>query len=438
MDRAILLSKGAILTMCDDTAAPLKVGYVGVVGRDITMVSYEAESAAKFLADHPNAEVVECEGAVIMPGLINTHCHVAMTLMRNYADDMELMEWLSNHIWPFEAKLTDEDIAAGTRLGVAEMLLGGTTTFVAMYWREYKLAEVVAQMGIRALLTECVLDGREEQFVEGMDRLREVAEGCDRVMCGVGPHAPYTCSPESLKLALEYSKDHCELPMTIHLSETQFEGVTIKERYNTSPLNYIDGCGMLTSRTILAHSVYLDTEQIERVAASGASVAHNAQSNMKLASGVAPIAQMAKCGVNVTIATDGASSNNDLDMWEEMRSTQFLQRAVGLDALLLPAYEILRMATVNGARAIGMEGQLGVVKEGALADIIVVGTSAPHMRPRHNIISSLVYCAKASDVRHVVVDGVLRVRDRELIGENIEDICGDAEVRSQRIIRELN
>ncbi len=436
MKRTILLSKGAVLTMTQSTATPPKEGYVGVVDGRISMVSYTATEGESFLKEHPEAEVIDCEGCVIMPGLINTHCHIAMTLMRNMADDMELMEWLTKHIWPFEAKLTDEDIAAGTRLGVAEMLMGGTTTFVDMYWSEYKIAEVVKQMGIRAMLTESVLDGREELFVRDMDRLREVANGEGRIIVGVGPHAPYTCSPATLQLTVEYAKKY-NLPITTHLSETLGERTTIEERYGCSPLEYINRSGLLNRQTILAHSIHLTEEEIAKIAEVGASVAHNAQSNMKLASGVAPIAKMAECGVNATIATDGASSNNDLDMWEEIRTTQFLQRVTSLNALALPAYETLRMATVNGARAIGLEGELGVITEGALADIIVVDCSAPHMRPRHNLISALVYCAKAHDVRDVIVDGVLRIRDRELLGVDINAICEDCEERSRRIKAEL-
>ncbi len=432
MKRTILLSKGAVLTMTQSTATPPKEGYVGVVDGRISMVSYTATEGEAFLKEHPEAEVIDCEGCVIMPGLINTHCHIAMTLMRNMADDMELMEWLTKHIWPFEAKLTDEDIAAGTRLGVAEMLMGGTTTFVDMYWSEYKIAEVVKQMGIRAMLTESVLDGREELFVRDMDRLREVANGEGRIIVGVGPHAPYTCSPATLQLTVEYAKKY-NLPITTHLSETLGERTTIEERYGCSPLEYINRYGLLNRQTILAHSIHLTEEEIAKIAEVGASVAHNAQSNMKLASGVAPIAKMAEYGVNATIATDGASSNNDLDMWEEIRTTQFLQRVTSLNALALPAYETLRMATVNGARALGLEGELGVIAEGALADIIVVDCSAPHMRPRHNLISALVYCAKAHDVRDVIVDGVLRLRDRELLDVDINAICEDCEERSRRI-----
>ncbi len=429
----LLLSGGAILSMQEsETPQKLNTGYVGIVENKIDLVTYDSAQVDIFLDKHPDTKVVDCRGKIIMPGLINTHCHVAMTLVRNYADDMELMKWLTEYIWPFEGKLTPDDIAVGTRLGVAEMLMGGTTSFVDMYWSEYKIAEVVEQMGIRALLTESVLDGRTELFTADMDRLREVAEGCSRVMVGVGPHAPYTCGPETLKVAVDYAKEY-NLPITTHLSETASERAMIEERYGCSPLEYVDREGLLNERTILAHSVYLDDAEIARVAVSGAAVAHNAQSNMKLASGVAPIAKMSARGVNCTIATDGASSNNDLDMWEEMRTTQFLQRAVGLDATVLPAYEILKMVTVNGARALGLEGSLGVITEGALADIITVDCMALHMRPRHNLVSALVYSAKASDVVDVVVDGVLRVENRELIGVDVAALCEAAEDCCERI-----
>ncbi len=436
MKNIIILAKGAILTMTNHMPIQPQVGYITIIENRIGCVTYCESEYNQQKEKYPDAKIIDCSGKIIMPGLINTHCHVAMTLLRNYADDMELMEWLTQHIWPFEAKLTNGDYIAGARLGIAEMLLGGTTSFVDMYWAEDKIAEAVKELGIRAMLTECVLDGREEQFTQNIERLCEGARGCDRIIVGVGPHAPYTCSPATLELAKNYAAKY-NLPITIHLSETSSERSTIEAQHGCSPLEYIDKCGVLTNRTILAHAVYLNSDEIVKVAEVGASVAHNAQSNMKLASGVAPIAEMMNSGVNATIATDGASSNNDLDMWEEMRTTQFLQRATSLNALTLPAYEILRMATVNGAAALGLAGELGVIREGALADIITIDCSAPHMRPRHNLISALVYCTKASDVCDVIVDGELRIEKRVLIGQDLEAIAQDVEVRSQRIKDEL-
>ncbi|MFI3303710.1 MAG: amidohydrolase [Rikenellaceae bacterium] len=430
----ILLSEGEILTMKEQTTPTPQTGWVGVVDNRIAMVSYDSTDADNF-RDAGECREIDCRGMVIMPGLVNTHTHIPMTLMRNYADDMELMEWLTGYIWKFEAQLSEEDIAAGTRLGIAELLLGGCTSFVDMYWSEYAIAEVTRQMGARALLCESILDGRDELFVRDMDRLRSVTEGCSRVRCGVAPHAPYTCSPATLEIARDYAEKH-NLPITIHLSETPSERPGIEEKYGCSPLSYIEKAGVVKESTILAHCVYIEEQEMERIAQSGAAVAHNAQSNLKLASGVAPISQMKDKGMNCTIATDGASSNNDLDMWEEMRTTALVQRVKEMNPTVLPAYDLLKMATVNGAKALGYS-DLGVVECGALADLIVVDIRGIHHRPRHNIISSLVYCGKSSDVKYVVVDGELLVDNREVVGVDIEALCQDAEARCARIAEAL-
>ncbi len=431
----ILLAESEILTMREDANPTPRRGWVGVEGERIVMVSYDAEEAEAF-AKGGECRVIDCRGMVVMPGLVNTHTHIPMTLMRNYADDMELMEWLTGYIWKFESKLSEADIESGTRLGVAESLLGGCTSIVDMYWSEYAIARVVKEMGIRAQLTESILDGRSDLFVRDMDRLRKEAEGCSRITCGVSPHAPYTCSAETLDIARSYAEKH-NLAISIHLSETEFEVATIRERYDMTPLEYLEKAGIVKEGTILAHCIYLNPDEMERIAKSGAAVAHNAQSNLKLASGIAPISQMAENGVLCSIATDGASSNNDLDMWEEIRTAALLQRVKEMNPTVMPAYEVLKMATVNGAKAMGYD-DLGVVEQGALADLIVVDTNALHHRPRHNVISSLVYCGKASDVKYVIVNGELRVDDRRIVGIDIEALCNDAEERCDRIIGELN
>ncbi|MFI3305392.1 MAG: amidohydrolase [Rikenellaceae bacterium] len=426
----ILLSAGEILTMREATEPTPRRGWVGVEGNRIKMVSYDEGDAEAFRSGGECREI-DCSGMVVMPGLVNTHTHIPMTLMRNYADDMELMEWLTGYIWKFESKLSESDIESGTRVGVAELLLGGCTSFVDMYWSEYAIARVVREMGIRAKLTESILDGRSELFVRDMDRLREEAAGCSRISCGVSPHAPYTCSAATLEIARSYAERH-NISLTIHLSETQSEIDTIRERYDQTPLEYLEKAGVVGEGTILAHCVYIEPEEMDRIAQSGAAVAHNAQSNLKLASGIAPIAQMSAKGVLCTLATDGASSNNDLDMWEEMRTAALLQRVKEMDATVMPAYELLRMATIYGAQAMGYD-DLGTVEEGALADLIVVDTRGVHHRPRHNRVSTLVYCGKSSDVRHVIVDGELRVDGGKLVGVDIESICRDAEERCDRI-----
>ncbi len=417
--------------MCDAEPATPQEGWVGIVDRRIAMVAYSEAEAAAFVSQYADCEQIDCRGTVIMPGLINTHTHVSMALLRNYAEDMELMEWLTKYIWRFEALQSDDDIAAGARLGVAEMLLSGTTSFVDMYWSEHVVAGAVDELGARALLCEAVLDGREELFVEGMDRLREVTAESSRVRPGVGPHAPYTCSPATLEVVSDYAQRY-DLPITIHLCETATEREGQVQRYGCSSVEYADRYGMLTPRTVVAHGIYLDDSEMDRLAEAGCSVAHNAESNMKLASGVAPIVEMVSRGVNCTIGTDSASSNNDLDMFSEMRTASLLQRVTTPSATVMKSYDVLRMATVGGAKAMGFD-DLGVLRKGALADIVVVDITKPHMRPRYNLYAALIYSAKSSDVRDVIVDGEVMVRNGVLTRGDIEAICDEAERRSWAI-----
>ncbi len=446
MKRRILLSNGEILTMSHSTATTPQRGWVGVEESKIALVTYdEAEAEAWVEGDdiesiegEVNTEIIDCSGTIIMPGLINTHSHISMTLLRNYADDMELHEWLNDYIWPFESHLTTEDIYNGAQLAIVEMLLGGTTSVVDMYFNEHIIAKAVDELGARALLTECALDHlmTGDSFEQKADQLRKVCEGNDRIMAGVAPHAPYTCSPETLQRVVEYATRY-NLPMTIHLSETSIEREMIEERYGLSPLAYLEKYGAVTPHTILAHAIYLTNEEISRIAQLGASVAHNAQSNMKLASGVAPIVEMIEQGVNCTIATDGTSSNNDLDMWEEMRTAALLQRVTKLSPTVMQPYELLWMATRGGAHAIG-RNDLGAIEVGMTADIIIVDTTKPHMRPRHNILSALIYCTKASDVRDVMVGGVFRVIDSEIVDKDgvpvdVDRIIAAAEASANRI-----
>lgn len=426
-----ILANGYIVTMESAVAEQPRRGFICIDGERIDRICYSDEEVAEWRREgDADVEVIDCEGCVVMPGLINTHSHISMTLLRNYADDMELDEWLNGHIWPFEAHLTPEDIYNGARLAIVEMLQGGTTTFVDMYFEEATIAKAVKEMGIRALLMETLLDFNREGYIERCDRLREVAQGCDRVTAGIAPHAPYTCSPESLSLAVEYAAKY-DMPMTIHLSETAAERGIITAAHGVSPLQYLVDNGVITPRTILAHSIYLTSEEIDTIAAKGASVAYNAQSNLKLASGVAPVLEMQQRGVNISIATDGASSNNDLDMWDEMRSGALLQRVTSLNPTSIAAYDMLRSATVGGARAIGREGDLGALKEGYLADIIVVDLSGAHNRPLHNILSALLYSVKSSDVRDRFVAGT------RVVIEDVAAVIAAAESSTTRIVAEL-
>ncbi len=413
-------------------------GAVGVVGSRIALVAQRGQAQiAEFEAEHPALQKIDCQGKLLMPGLINTHTHVSMTLQRGSGDDIELMPWLNEIVWPFEALQSDEDIEAGARLGIAEMLLGGTTTFVDMYWSEDYVASAAEELGIRALLGESCLDGKRSEIMEiNLPKLVERVAKSELLRAAIAPHAPYTCSPELLQRCVQIAQQR-DIPLIIHLAETLFEAQVIEERYNLTPTQYLDKYGIITPNTILAHAIHLSDDDIEIIKQRGAHIAHNPQCNMKLASGAAPTARLLERGVSLTIGTDGVCSNNDLDMWDEMRTAALLGKHSSQRATALSAYETLRLATVNGAAAIGLGGELGVIAPGALADIILVDTSKPHFRPRYDLISSLVYCGKAADVDTVMVHGKLLVESGKLLGVDLEAICMDVERRSAEIFAQL-
>ena len=387
-------------------------------------------------SENRSRRVIDAGGKLLMPGLINLHNHVAMSLMRNYADDLPLMEWLADRVWPFEAKLTGDDVYLGARLGIAEMLLGGTTTFVDMYWHADRVAEAVLESGMRAVVCPAFIDTNYEAFERETVRLVERYAGADGGRLGVriAPHAPYTCSPESVRKALSLCERY-GLGIHVHLSETRSETETIRQRYDKTSAEYLRDLGVFDYPTLAVHCVHLTEEDMDILLRYGVSVAYNPQSNMKLASGIAPVARMIGRGLTVGIGTDGPCSNNDLDMWDEMRTASLLQKVATGDASVLPAYETLRMATVGGACAVGMEGELGVVALGARADLILVDMGGPHWAPGNDPIAGLVYNAKSTDVDTVLVDGRILVERGELIGTDTVALVREASRRVERIER---
>ena len=399
---------------CD--ASRTLTGWVGVVGNRVALVTASADDAAAFRAAHPGLREIDCRGRLVMPGLVNTHCHAGMTLQRSYADDIPLMSWLNDYIWPFESRQTPDDVALGMTLGIVEMLLGGVTSFVDMYYFQDRCVEVAERLGIRAVLGCNYFDTNIDEVFPQVERaVGLAAAGSGRVRIAVAPHSPYTVSPENLVRGKELA-DRYGLGMMTHIAETRDELRIVRERYGRTPVEHLDALGLLTPHTIGAHCVHVTESDIETLAARGVTVSHNPQSNMKISSGVAPVARMIERGALVTVATDGTCSNNDLDMWEELRTAAFLQKSATGDPCVLPAYEALRLATANGARAMGCaDGELGVLREGALADVIVIDLQKPHLQPVHDIVSNLVYCGKAADVETVVVDGRLVVENRRLL-----------------------
>ena len=423
------------MNIADDSPKYFK-GHLGIEGSRICFVSKEQSDADKFLSLHKdNCKVIDATGFIVMPGLINTHTHIAMALLRGISDDVPLMEWLNEHIWPVEAHMGYNEILIGAKLGALEMLKGGTTTFVDMYPYEEAVAEASEEAGIRAVVSPCAMDFRMPHFEEDWRAVQKRFSNSNLVSMMIGVHAIYTCSPENMKHAMELS-EQLSTGIHIHHSETKDEEKTVRERYNANPTEHLVNVGLIKRPTLAAHCVYMSDEDITTFAENNVSVAYNPQSNMKLASGIAPIAKMLDAGVNVSIGTDGASSNNDLDMWDEMRTASLLQKVNTMNPCVLTAYQVLQMATVNGAKAIGKEGELGILQEGALADIILVDFEKPHLYPHTNLISELVYSCHASDVDTVIVNGEIVVENRKCTTMDETKVCTDAQNTIEKLLNQ--
>ena len=424
----ILISNGIILPMNVPDGGKLYFnGHIGIVGERIAFVSADNGDAEVFLKRHQNdCTQIDATGKIVMPGLINTHTHVAMSLLRGISDDVPLMEWLEQHIWPIEGKMGYQEVYDGARLGILEMLMGGTTTFVDMYPYEEAVAEAAESAGIRALVSPCPMDFRMEHFENDWRQVQRRFSDSPLVTMWMGPHAIYTLSGEHLQRSISLSKE-LGVGSHVHLAETQTEQDNCMAQHGVSPTEYLEKEGLFSTKTLAAHCVVMSDNDIEILARNGVSVAHNPQSNMKLASGIAPVKKMLDAGVNVARGTDGASSNNDLDMWEEMRTASLLQKVATMDPCAIPAYTALKMATVNGAKAIGREGELGVLEAGAFADILMINIDKPHLYPHTNLISELIYSTKAQDVDTVIINGRIVVKERKCLSMNAAEVCATAQ-----------
>ncbi len=408
-----VIKNGFILNMEKDIKEPGDIYFQG----DVIIAGDKIDSVRKRSQEYNSTEynIIDATGMAVMPGLINCHTHAAMTLLRGYADDLPLMEWLENKIWPLEAKLKPEYVYWGTQLAVLEMIKGGTTCFSDMYFMMDQVAEVVKETGIRANLSRGLIsfNNGQEALKEGINFVKNYHNTVDnRITTMLAPHAPYTCVPEYLE---EVSSEAQKLGVGIHIhiAETLSEISQIKEIYNKTPVEMVHQAGVFTANPVVAaHCVHLSDNDLKILLQEKVSVAHNPESNMKLASGIAPVTKMIEMGVNVGLGTDGAASNNNLDMFQEMRSASLLQKVHTLDPTVISSYQALSMATSNGAKALGLEKEIGKIKAGMKADIILVDLSGPHLQPLHDINAHLVYSAGASDVDSVIINGRIIMRNR--------------------------
>ncbi|MBW2514880.1 MAG: amidohydrolase, partial [Deltaproteobacteria bacterium] len=366
-------------------------------------------------------EAIDAAGNIVMPGLVNTHTHMPMTLFRGLADDLPLDVWLNQYIFPAEgAWINPENVRLGTALACAEMLLSGTTTVCGGYFFEDAVAETVHRTGIRGVLGQGVIDFPAPGVPNAGDNVH-AAIAFTQKWNGLSPlirpsifcHAPYTCSRKTLQAAKAAARSQ-GLLFQIHVAETAREQALIEGCGEMSPVQYLDHMGVLDEQTLLIHSVWVDEKDVEIIANSGAAVSHNPESNMKLASGVAPVHKFLPAGIPVGLGTDGCASNNDLDMFQEMDTAAKLHKVHTLDSTVMDAGSVLKMATIEAARAIGLSDKIGSLEKGKQADLIMVDIHQPHMVPMYHPVSQIVYSARGSDVKDVMVAGRMLVRNRTL------------------------
>ena len=423
-----LVVYNAIVVTMDGGGRVLPRGAVAITGRDITAVEPAELIASRYTAK----ETMDAGGQIVLPGLINTHTHAPMVLYRGLADDLALMEWLQKYIFPAEAKtVTPEFVRAGTRLAALEMIQSGTTTYTDMYYFEEEIARATKAAGLRAVLGQTIIQfpvPDAKTPAEGLTRteafLKEFT-GDDLIVPAVAPHAMYTNDRETLKAARELANKY-SVPVIIHLAETADELKTSMTRHKMSPTRYLEAIGFWGPRTLAAHGVWLSPADIQILAKRKIGVSHNPESNMKLASGTAKVAALQKAGVRVGLGTDGAASNNDLDMFEAMRQAAFLHKLTSNDPRTLPASTALAMATIDGARALGMDNQIGSLEAGKRADLIVVSIAGARQTPMYDPLSHLVYVARGGDVTTTIVNGKVLMRDRTVLTLTEADVLKEA------------
>ena len=420
----ILIKDGYVITM---DGPPIEGGYVLIEDDRIAYVGREEQKAD---------QVISAKGCAVMPGLVNAHTHAAMTLFRGYADDMPLQQWLEEHIWPVEAHLTDNDVYTGTMLACLEMIRSGTTAFADMYFHMDHAARAVEDSGIRASLSYGMIELFDEgkaktELQEGGRFVRQWNNAADgRITTMYGPHAPNTCSREFLSKVKEQAvEDNARIH--IHMLETEAELNQMKEQYGMCSVNMLDEIGFLGPDVLAAHCIWLSAGDMDIMAKKNVNAIHCPVSNMKLASGIAPVPELLSRGVNVALGTDGCASNNSLDMFGEMKTAALLHKVNAMDPTAMPAGEVLKMGTSNGAKALGIPA--GILRQGMAADIIIVDMKSPGLTPVHEPVSHLIYAARGPDVKTTIVNGQVLMEDGIVLSIDQEKVIEQASSAARRL-----
>ena len=439
-----LLVLGQTIVTMDAAGTVIEDGAVAVDEGIILAVGTRAEITANYTAN----KTLSGDQRVVMPGLVNGHSHAAMTLLRGVADDLALMDWLNNYIFPAEVEFVDaEFVRIGTELACWEMIRGGTTTFVDMYYHGDVVADVVDRCGMRAMVSATVIDQRSPDGESAADSIRKGTDFINRwkgknsrVTPIFGPHANYTLNAEQLR-ATRQAAIELDVPISIHVSESPFELQYSKDTFGMTSIEMYESIGFLDGPTIAAHVVWPTDAEILILAERNVGVIHNPTSNMKIASGISPVTKMLQAGVRVGIGTDGAASNNDLDMWEEMRLAALLQKVEQMNPEVMSARTVLSMATSGGATAIGIGDLVGSLEVGKRADLIQVGFDDVHHIPTFDVVSHLVYVTDEQDVATVIVDGKILMEEREILTIDTAKVAKEAHELAARIkssLAELN
>ena len=434
----LLVTGGTVVTM-DAQRRVIEDGAVAIRGDSIVAVGPRAEIESRFEA----AQTIDAHGALVMPGLINGHAHAAMSLFRGLADDLALDEWLQKYIFPAEARnVTPDFVEWGTRLGVLEMLRGGITTYADMYYFEDVVARVTKDAGMRGVLGETIIDfpapdnKTPGEALAYTQKYLNQWKGDPLIIAAVAPHSIYTFSAKTLQDAATLARRN-GAPLLIHIAEAQFELEQSREKHGATPVAYLERAGILGPDVIGAHCIWVDQADIATLAHFNVGCINNPSSNMKTAAGVMPVPEMLAAGEPIGLATDGAASNNNQDMFEEMDLAAKLQKIARMNPRALPEKQVVEMATINGARALHLEKIIGSLETGKKADLILVDIGAPHATPMYDVYSELVYALKASDVRTVVIAGNVVMRDRRMLTLDEKEILAKAEEYKKKVTSSL-
>ena len=372
--------------------------------------------------EEDGANVIDAKEKVVMPGFVNTHTHLAMSIFRGYKDDQKLMDWLENAIFPVEDKLRPEDIYWNSFLSCIELIKTGTTTFNDMYFRMDKTIEAVEESGLRGVIAWSITD---TSIKDKITRTREYHEKYNhensRIKVYVSAHAPYSCSPDTIQLCVDLAKE-LDTGIHIHLSETLQEDKLIKKKYNKTGTEYLNDLHVFDVPVVLAHGIYISDSDLEILKNIKGGISHNPISNCKLSSGICNVGKLRKNGINVGLGTDGIGSTTTLDMFEEMKTAAYLQKVNTMDPTAIKAYDLLKMATIEGARVLGLEDEIGTIEVGKKADLIFINTNKTHLYPENDLCTNLVYSANGADVDTVMVDGKVIMQNRKLLHINEKDV----------------